>query len=481
MEIFKSNYFESEKPLVFGAFLDEKVRISDAIDEEIEQLISEKAISLSLGKVNKIPTFGKLKNRIVYLIGLGKRVEYDYEKLEESLRDVNYQLGNELILNVDSFCGDLVIKEVAKRIVKTVGYYNYAYDEFLTKKKENELTLRLISDADFEAEIREAFNLVAAVNNTRDLVNKPYNHLSASDLAEYAEMLVKSLDDDRLTIKVYDKKEIESLEMNAFLAVNKGSAAEPKLIHIKFENAETEAIGLVGKGLMYDTGGYSIKTSMNNMKCDMAGAAAVLGILEAAVKNDLKVNLQVVICATDNRIDGGALLPDDVLTAMNKKTIEIISTDAEGRLTLADGVCFAQREGCKTVIDIATLTGACVVALGDYTTGLFGNSCAEIDRILEAAKEVNEELWQLPINKWIRDQVRGSKVADLKNSTGRTMGASGAAAFIEEFIEEGTKWLHLDIAGTAFHTTPHLKEFYGATGVPVYSVYQYLKNLQKAE
>ncbi|NLD25973.1 MAG: leucyl aminopeptidase [Acholeplasmataceae bacterium] len=479
MEIFKSNHYESEKPLVVGAFLDEKVRIAEAVDTEIEAMINEKDVSLCLGKVNKIPTFGKIKNRIIYLIGLGKKDEYDYENLEESLRGVNYLLGNELILDVDSFAGGLDIREAAKRIVKTIGYYNYVYDEFLSKKIDNELTLRLISEVDFDAEIKEAFNLVTAINNTRDLVNKPYNHLSATDLADYAKSLVQSLNSECLSIKVYDKKEIESLGMNAFLAVNKGSEAEPKLIHIKFENAESEAIGLVGKGLMYDTGGYSIKTSMNNMKCDMAGAATVLGVLEAAVKNDLKVNLQIVICATDNRIDGGALLPDDVLTAMNKKTIEIISTDAEGRLTLADGVYFAQKEGCKTVVDIATLTGACVVALGDYTTGLFGNSCGEIEKIIAAAKEANEELWQLPINRWIRDEVRSSKVADLKNSTGRLMGASGAAAFIEEFIEEGTKWLHLDIAGTAFHTSPHFKEYYGATGTPVFSVYQYLKKSQQ--
>ena len=130
---------------------------------------------------------------------------------------------------------------------------------------------------------------------------------------------------------------------------------------------------------MYDTGGYSLKTNMINMKSDMAGAAAALGAFEAAVKNNLKVNLQVVICATDNRVDGKALLPDDVLTAMNKKTIEIISTDGEGRLTLADAVCFAQKEGCKTVVDIATLTGACVVALGNHVTGLFGNCDEEVE------------------------------------------------------------------------------------------------------
>ena len=232
---------------------------------------------------------------------------------------------------------------------------------------------------------------------------------------------------------------------------------------------------LVGKGVMFDTGGYSLKQSMNNMKDDMAGSATVLGILEAAVKNNLPVNLSVVICATDNRIDGGALLPDDVLTAMNGKTIEIVSTDAEGRLTLADAVYFAQKQGSKNIIDFATLTGAIVVALGDYTTGLFGNDLDNINSLLVSSKEEYEGLWHMPITEYMRERVRGSKVADLTNSTGRSAGAIGAAAFIEEFIEEGTKWMHLDIAGTAFNTSPAYNEFYGATGAMVKTVYNYLK------
>jgi leucyl aminopeptidase len=468
---------ESANPLVVGGFIGEKHYLNNVFP--IDELLEEKSISLEAGKVNKIFTFGKLKNKIVYLVGLGDKDKYDYEVLEESIRDVNYNLGNDLVIELDSFVGNLEVKEVAKRLVKTVNFYNYAYDELLTKKFENNLSLKLVTKADVSKEVEEALTLAVAVDNTRDLVNKPYNILSATDLANYAVDLVKNLDNNKVFIKVYNKKEIEDLNMNSFLAVNKGSTAEPRLIHIKFANADTDPIALVGKGVMFDTGGYSIKTSMNNMKDDMGGAASVLGAFEAAVKNNLKVNLQVVICATDNRINGEALLPDDVVTAMSGKTIEIISTDAEGRLTLADAVYFAQKEGAKTVVDVATLTGACVVALGDYTTGLFGNNKEEINSILEASNYATEELWEMPINKSIREEVRSSKVADLKNSTGRSMGASGAAAFIEEFINEGTKWLHLDIAGTAFRTSPRYKEFYGATGVPVNTLYQYLKSKVK--
>jgi len=476
-----SNNFEindSNKPLVFGLFEDmTDVNIDININKDISELIKDKTIKLSLGKLNKIHTLNKITNKIIYIIGLGKIEEYSYERLEESLRDINYKLDNELNINLKSFCGKLDIKEVTKIIVQTICFYNYKYDECLTKKIDNDLMLKLISDQDIKSEIIESFYISTAIDNTRDLVNKPYNYLSANDLANYALNLVKSFNNNKVSIKILEENEIATLGMNAFLGVNKGSSSEPKLIHIKYQNSDTPPIGIVGKGLMYDTGGYSLKSSMNNMKCDMAGSATVLGILEAAVKNELKVNIQVIICATDNRIDGNALLPDDVLTAMNKKTIEIISTDAEGRLTLADGVCYAQQEGCKEIIDIATLTGSVVVALGEYTTGLFGNNQTKLDKMIEASKYANEEMWVLPINEHIRKQVRSSKVADIKNSTGRAMGASSAAAFIEEFIEKGIKWMHLDIAGTAFHTSPSNKEFYGATGATVKTVYHYLKKL----
>ena len=335
--------------------------------------------------------------------------------------NVNYKLGSELNINLDSLAGNLDLSEVVKRVVTAIGYYNYVFDELQSKKVNNELTLNLITNKqlDFTKEVEEAFNLVTALNNVRDLVNKPYNHLNAVELAEYAENLVDELDNKKVGLKIYNKKEIEELEMHAFLGVNKGSETEPRLIHLTYNGGKGEYVGLVGKGVMFDTGGYSIKTNMLNMKCDMAGAATVLGVFEAVVKNELPINLQVVVCATDNKINGSALVPDDVITAMNKLTIEIKSTDAEGRLTLADALTFTQQQGAKEVIDIATLTGAIVVALGSDVTGLFGNDQEMINNFLKASKEANEEVWHMPINDSIRKKVRDSKVADLLNSTGR--------------------------------------------------------------
>lgn len=469
---------ESENALVVGMFINEKSNINENIDEDVNNLVNKKIIDLELGKLNKVLTLQKIKNDIVYIIGLGKKENYTLNDFRKAISTITYKLGKELIVMLDSFKGNLNIKEVGFNFVLASHYANYKYDEGQTKKIDNDLIIELVSNENVQKEAIEALNIATSIDNTRDLVNKPYNYLSAVDLANYSIDLVKSFESDKVKIEVYNKKEIEALKMNAFLGVNKGSTDEPRLIYIKYQGLDEwkDPVALVGKGVMYDTGGYSLKQSMDTMKCDMAGAATVLGVLESLVNNNVKVNVMVIICATDNRINGQALLPDDILTAMNGKTIEIVSTDAEGRLTLADAVCFAQKEGSKKIIDIATLTGACVVALGEYTTGVFGNDKESTNKFLETTIKTNESSWELPITEYIKKQVRSSKVADVTNSTGRLMGASGAAAFIENFVDEGTKWIHLDIAGTAFHTTVGEGEFYGATGVMVSSIYEFLKN-----
>ncbi|MCK9536422.1 MAG: leucyl aminopeptidase [Bacilli bacterium] len=459
----------SSLPLVVGAFNDEAIKVDSHLDSDIDNLRKKGYLSTDLGTVNKIYTFGKIPNEIIYVIGLGKRSEYNRKNIITGCQKITFELGEELLIDLPSLSGNISEKEAVGIIVETLVYNNYRFDQYLKEKSEKELKVGIIADEDLSALIKEALIIGVAVNNTRDLVNQPYNHMTAEDLAGYAQELVANLNNSDLSIEVYEKEEIERMGMNAFLAVNQGSTAGPKLLHIKYQPVSGPFVGLIGKGLMYDTGGYSLKSSMNTMKSDMAGAATVLGVLETVVKNALPINIQVIICATDNRINGHALLPDDIITAMNGKTIEILSTDAEGRLTLADALCFAQKYKCKKLIDIATLTGAVVVALGEDVTGLFGNDEKEIQAMIAASQESLEELWPMPINDAIRKKVRSSKVADLKNSTGRNMGASSAAAFLEEFVEEGIKWLHLDIAGTAYHDA-------GATGAVLRTIYRYLKS-----
>lgn len=479
MDILKNNEANAS-PIVFGVFEEEKtVNVNDLLNKNIEILLNDGLIKLGLGEVNKVFTFGIIEPKEVFLIGLGKKEEYNIENLAKVAKNITKKLGDKLSVLLDTFIRDLDEKEAVKTFVLTMNDYDYKFEECKSKKDETVFDVQLVSSKDYSTYIEELFNLASAINNTRDLVNKPYNYLNATDLANYALNLSEELANSKVSINVLDKEQIKELKMNAFLGVNQGSTDEPKLIHLKYQGKDdfNDPIALIGKGVMFDTGGYSLKQTMNNMKDDMGGAATVLGVFEAVVKNNLPINLQIFIAATDNRVSGGAYLPDDVLTAMNGKTIEIVSTDAEGRLTLADALTYAQKEGSKKLIDLATLTGAVVVALGEYTTGIFGNDKEMINGIINKGNTELEHIWELPITDYIRSKVRGSKVADLTNSTGRTFGASGAAAFLEEFVEEGTKWVHLDIAGTAFRTAPNYGEFYGASGVMVKTLYQYLKDL----
>ncbi|MDD4211952.1 MAG: leucyl aminopeptidase [Bacilli bacterium] len=461
----------------FGFFSDEaKPFVSCNCQAKLEKYFTHKNVKREFGEITPLLlTEEEIPSHII-LVCLGKKEEYSFEKFKEILITLSTKLEEKSMINVDSFARNLDVKEVLKKMVLSFQFYNYQYNECKSEKKPLDRSVFFAVDEDMNDLIEEYYVLGSAINNARDLVNKPYNYLSALDLANYAESLANS--QPQIAVKVFQKPELEAMKMGAFLGVNKGSFDEPKLIYLTYQgnSDSSDYIGLIGKGVMYDTGGYSIKSSMNNMKDDMGGAATVLGVFEAIAKNGLKVNVKGVIAATDNRIDGKATLPDDVLTSMNGKTIEVVSTDAEGRLTLADALTFIQKEGCKTLIDLATLTGSVVAALGEYITGIFGNDQALVDSVIQSGKVEDEDLWQLPITGYVRKMVRSSKVADLTNSAGRLMGASSAAAFLEEFIEKGNRWVHLDIAGTAFHTSPSYQEFYGASGVMVKTLYQLLKN-----
>lgn len=477
----KSRYNESTT-LIMGLFKDAMSdcikELDNALNGEISKMIEASDIKTEVGSSKLIYTFGNYFNKKVVLIGLGESNNFSKEVLEDAVKKVNSDMGKEVALCGCCFTNQHVsMKDFVETAVETIDYFNYEYLECKSKKEFKEINVNILVDG-YEDTFTRSLHLNQAIKNTRDLVNKPYNYLNVDDLVAYSENLTKELSSyGDVSIKVYSKLECQDMKMGAFLGVNQGSAVEAKLITISYYGAPKDqpVFGLVGKGVMFDTGGYSIKQTMNTMKCDMGGAATVLGVLEAAVKQKLPINIQLIIAATDNKIDGSAYVPDDVLTAMNGKTIEIVSTDAEGRLTLADALTFIQQKGVKQIIDVATLTGAVVVALGDYTTGVFGNDEEMIQSFIDASKETRESAWPMPITKHIEKQVRGSKVADLTNSTGRSMGASGAAAFLKEFVDEGTSWIHLDIAGTAFHTSPSNGEYYGATGAMVKTIFKFLE------
>jgi leucyl aminopeptidase len=287
-------------------------------------------------------------------------------------------------------------------------------------------------------------------NFTRELVNEPGNCLTPTMLGDRAKKMCESVG---LKCEIYGADKIKELKMGAFWSVAQGSDEEPRLIVMRYEPQgapEKPVLGLVGKGITFDTGGISIKPAdgMEKMKYDMAGGAAMIGAMRAIAQLKPKVRVIGIVCATENMPSGKAQKPGDVQIAMSGKSIEIINTDAEGRLVLADGLHYARTLGCTHLIDAATLTGACVVALGHANAGVFANDEDAYQHFTRAVQQAGEKFWRLPLDQEYLDQIR-SNIADIMNTGGRWGGASTAAVFLKEFVED-TPWLHLDIAGTAW-------------------------------
>ncbi len=431
--------------------------LNDLIVKELNNLLDNKLKELTTEPFTTIYMLGKTKAKRVVIINF--EALNDDKKSKKIIKGITSLKGKSCLV-IDSFENEKhleFIQELSEKILTD----NYQFDKFKAKKEKEEKTFFYYSEKAIGEAVKKGYVYGECMNHARELVDTPYNYLNAADLADYAKELERF---ENIKVTIYNKEEIEDMKMGAYLGVNKGSFDEPKLILVKYQGKANfdDPTALVGKGVMYDSGGYSLKSSqgMQGMKGDMAGSAAVLGAIEAIARLKLKANVMAIVAATDNRIGDGAIVPDDILTAASGKTIEIISTDAEGRLTLADAVWFAQKEGAKKVIDTATLTGAMVSALGHEFTGAFTNDKKFLKTLMDASFKTNEKVWEMPISSGYRKLIE-SKVADIKNTGGRLAGASTAAAFIEEFINKETKWIHLDIAGTAE------EEKGGATGVMV--------------
>jgi leucyl aminopeptidase len=317
-----------------------------------------------------------------------------------------------------------------------------------------------------EAAIGKGKLLASTTNSARDMVNEPANYMTPSQMAEAAKEMASKYS---LEFKVFNREDMETMGMGALLGVAKGSNQPPKLITLSYkgDKRSEKTLGLLGKGITFDSGGISIKPSegMSEMKDDMAGAAAVMTALGAIAQLKPKINITAIIPATENLPSGTALKPGDVLKALNGKTIEVISTDAEGRLILADALSYAQKLGLSPLIDLATLTGACRVALGTLYSGLFGNNQALVDKVLRATARTGERMWQMPLPEEYKEQNK-SEIANVKNIGNRYGGAITAALFLSEFVDN-TPWVHIDIAGTAFSNKESGYIIKGATGVGV--------------
>ncbi len=362
-------------------------------------------------------------------------------------------------------------------------------DSYRSDRKDQALvSFALIAPGEASAnkeEIEEAFRTGVIVgeaqNFTRSLVNEPGNTLTPTELGKRAAAMCKQ---QGLTCTVESTEKLKELKMGAFWSVSQGSAEPPALIVMTYDpkNPAPDApvLGLVGKGITFDTGGISIKPAdgMEKMKYDMAGGAAMIGAMQAIAQLQPRMKVIGIVCAAENMPGGKAQKPGDVQVAMSGKTIEIINTDAEGRLVLADGLAYARQLGATHLIDAATLTGACVVALGHINAGVFANDEAVYQRFQDALKISGERFWRLPLDDEYRDMIV-SQIADIMNTGGRWGGASTAAIFLKEFVGD-TPWLHLDIAGTAWveETKPWIAK--GPSGIGVRSILEWVRGFDVA-
>ena len=367
----------------------------------------------------------------------------------------------------------------AMALADALAQSDYKYDPYITVKKEQKRiaihgTL-IAPDADAKKLNAQAQVLAKAIETIRDLGNTPCNVLTPAELASRAEEVAK-----RAGVKctVYGKREITRMKMGGLLAVNRGSVEEPRFVVMEYSPRKAKKhVALVGKGITFDSGGISIKPSekMEEMKFDMCGAAAVIGIMEAVAGLELPVKVTGIFAATENLPSGSAYKPGEIITMMNGKTVEIVNTDAEGRMILGDALHYASRLEPDHILDYATLTGACVVALGSEASGLFSNDDELAQKLIESGERVGERLWRLPAWDEYKDLIR-SEWADMKNSGGRWGGAISAAVFLKEFVD-CPSWAHLDIAGTAYAESETPREARGATGAGLRSTIEFLKSL----
>jgi leucyl aminopeptidase len=456
--------------------------LDQALEQRISKLISDKEIRGRWGEVTIIHNWGLIPSKRVLVLGLGKKEKLTLDRVRDAIaiasRKARETFVQRLTIGVTSRFNDRWNPvDLVQSIIEGVQLGLYRYEGYKTKKDESlsieTLTLALydLAEGAIEAGVARGEIFSAATNLARSLVNAPANYLSPSSLANVAREVA---DKRNLDFSVLHKDELEKLGMGALLAVSSGSDQPPCMIVMKYMGApdSQEVLGLIGKGVTFDSGGLQIKpdSGMLEMKKDMAGAAAVIGAMDAIGALQPHSNVIAVIPASENMVNGKAMKPGDVLKSFNGKTIEVKHTDAEGRLVLADGVAYAKHIGATKLIDVATLTGSIIGTLGYAATGLMGNDDEWINDVKSAAKIAGEKVWELPLFEEYEEYIQ-SDIADMKNDAGRPAGAIQGALFIREFAD-GLPWAHLDIAGTSSASKEQGVNPSGATGVSVRTLTQ---------
>jgi leucyl aminopeptidase len=427
-----------------------------------------------------VPPDAGARSKRILLLGLGAREELSLDRFRRAIGEALVEtdrLGAATVaLPLPHGDGLPFDARTAGRAVAE-GFWlgTYRFDRYRSDARPGRRHLRQVLVACGDAPLKEVRQglergetLANATNFARDLVNEPAGVLTPARMAEIATDAAKRAG---LEIKVFGPDEMRAQGMGGILGVGQGSTQTPRLIHLIYRPSgkPTRRVALVGKGLTFDSGGLSLKTAdgMETMKCDMAGSAAVLATLCALRELGVTAEVHGVLGMAENMPGGSAIRPGDVVRIMNGKTIEVRNTDAEGRVVLADCLAYVSRlEGVDTAIDLATLTGACVVALGPMACGVMGNDRAFIDEILAASEAAGEPMWPLPLYPEYREHIR-SDIADVKNTGIRWGGAITAALLLQEFVREGMRWVHLDIAGPAFGEKEYSYLGKGGSGVGV--------------
>ena len=478
--------------LAVAVFKDEKSNsgllktLDQAVGGMIGEVLKAEEFAAKEGETAYFHVSGKeLKARRVLLIGCGDRQSYKAAKLTQMAGTATRFLRSKNVKSIGIIPrADADSEKVAQTVVGGAIMGLFEPDKYRTKDKEQreiDAVTVIVGSGDEKALSRGAERgriIGESINFTRDLANEPGGYMTPTIMADRARKVAKEFG---LSVDILNQKQMEKLGMGSLLGVARGSDEPPKLIILKYQPSRSRSgkdglLALVGKGITFDSGGISLKPgeNMELMKYDMTGAATVIGTMRAIAQLKPSVPVLGVAPCSENLPSGKATKPGDVLIAMTGKTIEVINTDAEGRLVLADAIAYAKKLGATKIIDMATLTGAVSIALGDVHTAILGTDQELIDQFIAAGKEVGERFWQLPLDDEYTKQIK-SDIADIKNVGGKKAGTITAAAFLKEFAED-TPWAHLDIAGTAWGdpATPYRSK--GPTGVAVRTLIEFIES-----
>jgi leucyl aminopeptidase len=453
--------------------------LDKALNGAISKLINQGEIRGKPGEVTAIHSLGRIPAARVVIVGLSKRKDFTLDKVRGAVAEGCRSLQKKRVEDIAvSALGAGILgmtpESSAQAVTEGALLGTYNFRKHITKEEDVPGRIKKLSLVSVDKTgttllkrgVKQGRVLAEAAILARDMVNEPANYMTPSNMADVANKLAREYG---LEISVLEKKDMQKLGMGALLGVAQGSCQLPKFIIVNYKGKTGKGVdlALVGKGITFDSGGISIKPShkMDEMKGDMAGGAAVMAAISAISRLKLGLNVAAIVPAVENLPGGSAMKPGDVLTSIIGKTIEVISTDAEGRMILADALGYARKLKARHIVDVATLTGACEVALGKICTGVFTNNQEMADQIVAAGAETGELMWQMPMYDDYKEQNK-SDIADIKNVGGKEAGATTAALFLAEFVDK-MKWVHLDIAGTSMTDKEHRYLTKGATGVPV--------------